>query len=99
MTKALLGGASLSAALAVGRIPTGSCPNPPATRHLMQTDLAGRWRVSERTLERWRWRKLGPPYLKVGGRVVYRLADVLVFEKAQLRAPDARDDPFFQKGR
>ena len=28
------------------------------------------------TLETWRWRGQGPKFLKVGGRVRYRLADV-----------------------
>lgn len=54
-------------------------------QHLHQLDLARRWRISERTLERWRWLKLGPRYLKIGGRVVYRLEDVEAYEAAQLR--------------
>ena len=45
-------------------------------RHLTQDDLAQRWRISARTLERWRWLQEGPQFLKIGGRVVYRLADV-----------------------
>ncbi|TCH99224.1 DNA-binding protein [Roseococcus sp. SYP-B2431] len=49
-------------------------------RHLHQHDLADRWRISERTLERWRWLGLGPAYIKVGGRVVYTLEDVEAFE-------------------
>jgi hypothetical protein len=35
-------------------------------------------------LERWRWLKQGPDYLKVGGRVIYRLEDIEAFEAAQL---------------
>lgn len=49
-------------------------------QHLHQTELARRWRVSPRTLERWRWLGQGPRYLKIGGRVVYRLEDVEAFE-------------------
>jgi Helix-turn-helix domain len=49
-------------------------------KHFNQIDLARRWRVSERTLERWRWLRQGPPYLKIGGRVVYRLDDIEAFE-------------------
>lgn len=48
--------------------------------HLNQIQLARRWSLSPRTLERWRWRDQGPRYLKVGGRVVYRLEDVEAFE-------------------
>jgi hypothetical protein len=55
------------------------------TRHLNQIDLARRWRVSERTLERWRWLQQGPQYLKIGGRVVYRLDDIEAFETIRSR--------------
>ena len=54
-------------------------------RHLNQIELARRWRMSHRTLERWRWQSQGPRYLKVGGRVVYRLDDVEAFEAARAR--------------
>ena len=54
-------------------------------RHLNQIDLSRRWSISPRTLERWRWLKSGPRYLKIGGRVVYRLADVEAFETAQIK--------------
>lgn len=49
--------------------------------HLHQEDLARRWRVSPRTLECWRYERSGPPFLKVGGRVVYRLSDIEAFER------------------
>ncbi len=51
-----------------------------AVRHLTQLDLARRWRVSPRTLERWRWLGQGPAYLKLGAAVAYRLEDVEAFE-------------------
>lgn len=54
-------------------------------RHLNQTELARRWRMSERTLERWRYLGQPPRFLKIGGRVVYRLEDVETFEAKQLR--------------
>ena len=55
-------------------------------RHLNQRDLADRWRMSVRTLERWRLSRQGPPFLKLGGRVVYRIVDIEAFEAAQLEA-------------
>lgn len=55
-------------------------------RHLNQRDLADRWRMSVRTLERWRLFRQGPPFLKLGGRVVYRIEDIEAFEAAQLGA-------------
>ena len=53
-------------------------------RHLNQVQLSRRWTLSPRTLERWRWLKAGPPYLKIGGQVVYRLDDVEAYETNQL---------------
>ena len=53
--------------------------------HLSQTDLANRWRMSPRTLERWRFTGEGPRFVKLGGRVIYRLEDVIAFEDLQLR--------------
>jgi hypothetical protein len=56
---------------------TGTAP----IRHLSQIELARRWCMSPRTLERWRWLKLGPCYLRIGGRkIVYRLEDIEAFE-------------------
>ena len=52
-------------------------------RHLTQGELAERWRISPRTLERWRWLRLGPQYIKIGGRVVYLLGDIEAFETAK----------------
>lgn len=56
-----------------------------ALKHLNQIDLARRWRVSPRTLERWRWLKQGPAYLKVGNHVVYRIEDVEAYEAERRR--------------
>jgi hypothetical protein len=55
-------------------------------QHLDQRHLAERWRISPRTLEQWRWQGRGPRYLKIGGRVVYRLSDVEAFELASVHA-------------
>jgi hypothetical protein len=60
-------------------------PTPVTLRHLTQLDLARRWRISPRTLERWRWLRQGPPYLKLGAVVTYRLEDIESFEAAQRR--------------
>ena len=54
-------------------------------RHLNQVELARRWSLSHRTLERWRWEGRGPRYLKIGGRVVYRLSDIEAYEADQQR--------------
>lgn len=54
-------------------------------RHLNQTEVARRWQISPRTLEAWRWLKQGPAYLKIGGRVLYKIEDVETFEAEQRR--------------
>jgi len=53
-------------------------PNP---QYLTQQELALRWRISHRTLERWRWLKTGPYFTKLGGKVRYSLADVEAYER------------------
>jgi len=53
--------------------------------HLNQRTLAMRWDVSEATLERWRSEGIGPIFLKLQGRVLYRLVDIENFESACLR--------------
>jgi hypothetical protein len=59
-------------------------------RHLDQIELSRRWRISPRTLERWRWLNQGPAYLKIGGRVVYRLDDIEAYEAQQRRDINGR---------
>lgn len=61
---------------------------PSQIRHLTEVDLARRWRMSERTLQAWRWKKVGPPHVRVVGKVLYRLADVIEFELANLVKAD-----------
>jgi len=56
-----------------------------SVKHLNQAELGCRWAISPRTLERWRWLGQGPGYLKIGGRVVYRLSDIEAYEAAQSR--------------
>lgn len=60
-----------------------------AIRHLNQIEVAARWNISHRTLERWRWTGEGPRYIKIGGRVVYRVEDVEAFEARQTRESTA----------
>ena len=67
--------------------------SPTSVQHLNQTKLARRWNVSPRTLERWRWLKQGPVYLKLGGRVAYRIEDVEAYEAVQSRCRCMVGDP------
>lgn len=54
-------------------------------KHLNQRQLADRWDVSEATLERWRSEGIGPVYLKLQGRILYRVEDIEAFELESLR--------------
>jgi predicted site-specific integrase-resolvase len=56
-----------------------------SVKHLNQRQLADRWDVSEATLERWRTEGIGPVFLKLQGRVLYRAEDVETFELESLR--------------
>lgn len=60
-----------------------------AIRHLSQTELAARWNISHRTLERWRTTGEGPRFIRLIGRIVYRLEDVEAYEAEQLGGGDA----------
>jgi hypothetical protein len=53
-------------------------------RHFNQKQLARRWGISHRTLERRRGHGEGPDWFKVGSRVLYRIEDVIRFEQTKL---------------
>jgi hypothetical protein len=84
------------------RIPGASTatlnPQDRAVRHLNQVDLSRRWKLSPRTLERWRWLRQGPRYIKVGGRVIYRVEDVEAYEADRVRQPEGpQQAPVFKR--
>jgi hypothetical protein len=54
------------------------------TVFLNQQELSKRWKLSCRTLERWRWLGTGPQYHKIGGRVVYRLDEIEHWENTRI---------------
>ena len=51
--------------------------------NLTETELAKRWGVSPKTLQRWRSENRGPSYLKLSKRVSYPVEDILAFEHKQ----------------
>lgn len=51
------------------------------TEFLTQDELASRWDVETRTLYNWRKEGKGPPFLKLGKKIRYRLSDVLEYEE------------------
>jgi predicted DNA-binding transcriptional regulator AlpA len=58
---------------------------PDGEIHLIEDQLAAREQVSVRTAQRWRTTGEGPPYIKVGKAVRYRLQDVKEWEEARVR--------------
>lgn len=71
---------AVTAGAALADLAAGPC-------HLDPGALARRWRRSPRTLERWRQARRGPAWLRLEGRVLYRLEDVLAYEQACLQRP------------
>lgn len=55
--------------------------------YITQDQLAKRWQISPRTLERQRWIGEGPNYVKLGGAVRYLSTDVLEYERRQTVHP------------
>ena len=49
-----------------------------------ETELAERWGLSPKTLQRWRSEGLGPKFLKLCGRVIYRQVDIEAYEESCL---------------
>lgn len=54
---------------------------------LTQRDLEERWKLSGRTLERWRAEDYGPAWFYIGGSIRYRFEDVLTFEARHRKGP------------
>lgn len=72
------------------KVGTGDVRPPP---YLTQEDIATRWAISPRTLERWRWLGIGPRYLKIRGRVRYRQEDIDAYEAEQVRESTSATAP------
>lgn len=54
-----------------------------ASVQMTPRELAVRWKVSLRTLDRWRASRYGPAWITIGRSIRYRLSDVLAFEAGQ----------------
>lgn len=59
---------------------------PDAPSYLKQRELARRWRVSGRTLERWRAQFYGPAWVNIGGSIRYPLNEIEDFESRHRNA-------------
>lgn len=58
-------------------------PSPPVW--LTTGELAVRWKLTERTLERWRAERYGPVWHVLGGSIRYLMSEVEAFENRTRR--------------
>ena len=49
--------------------------------YVTSRELADRWRLSDQTLANWRHAGKGPPFIRVGGRVLYPISGIQSFEE------------------
>ncbi|MEF2253029.1 MerR family transcriptional regulator [Ralstonia solanacearum] len=77
--------ANLASSVQSGRTGRGTArrSTQPAAAHvaLVESELAARWRLSVKTLRRWRQDQLGPVFCKFGARVTYLISDIEAFER------------------
>lgn len=50
------------------------------SQFLNQSELAARWKISPKTLERWRYEGKKPSFTKIHGRILYNIEDIQEFE-------------------
>ena len=58
--------------------------SPGDRRVLNENELAQRWGISPKTLQRWRSEGRGPRYLKLSKRVSYPVESIIDFERCAL---------------
>ncbi len=85
---------SVSSPALLGMVTKGAAPvRPPDDEiHLIDDQLAAREQVSVRTAQRWRTTGEGPPYIKAGKAVRYRLQDVKEWEETRVRQSTSEGD-------
>ena len=66
------------------QLQVSAVPAEPNRELLTEKMLADRWVCSVARLQRWRTVGEGPPYLKIVGKVLYRLKDIEAYEEASL---------------
>lgn len=65
-------------------LPVPEVPARPGRELLTEKMLADRWLCSVARLQRWRTVSEGPPYLKIVGKILYRVKDIEAYEEACL---------------
>ena len=62
----------------------------PRHEYMDSRETAGYLRISSNTLNCWRSRREGPAFVKIGGKVRYRLADLDAWADGRRRDPSSR---------
>lgn len=57
-----------------------------------ETELARRWSISIKTLQRWRSEERGPPFIKLSKAIRYPVDEIIVYEQA-IRQGMSNDAP------
>ncbi len=73
--------AILSSPVQLGRHTRQHEAPAPVRAALDETELAKRWGLSVKTLQRWRQDQLGPVFCKLGSRVTYLISEIEAFER------------------
>ena len=60
--------------------------------YISEKGLARKWGMSPKTLQRWRWLKKGPEYIKIGGRIRYNRDSVINFENKHKCSPTQKKE-------
>lgn len=66
--------------------------NPKKPDYLTTVEVAQLLRISERTVEQWRWAKKGPPSFKVGKHVLYARDELNEWIRDTRTAQEVSDD-------
>lgn len=64
--------------------------NQEQEKYLSEKALAKRWGVAPRTLQKWRWRGIGPPYIKIGIAVRYPPENIKKFEEENMHSTTSK---------
>jgi predicted DNA-binding transcriptional regulator AlpA len=85
MSRSLNGrGLAVSPGSAVPRLDQAK-PSAITRMTLNEQELAERLGISRKTLQKWRSLGIGPAYLKLGAKVVYRVEDIEAYIQRSLR--------------
>ena len=65
--------------------------NQEQEKYLSEKALAKRWGVAPRTLQKWRGRGIGPPYIKIGIAVRYPPESIKKYEEENMHSTTSKN--------